>query len=114
MMLVTGTSAQVKSNQPIAFLENAEQEDFYDWDRELAHFLQVYPNISALVIGRFPKEEGMTEEILHFILDKYPHLKTIPVVYDVDFGHTQPIFTFPLGGQAEISTQPLRIEILEG
>ncbi|MGO3264694.1 MAG: LD-carboxypeptidase, partial [Lactococcus lactis] len=34
--------------------------------------------------------------------------------YDVDFGHTQPIFTFPLGGQAEISTQPLRIEILEG
>jgi len=60
------------------------------------------------------------EEILHAkaelqnILDKYPHLKTIPVVYDVDFGHTQPIFTFPLGGQAEISTQPLRIEILEG
>ena len=28
LMLVTGTSAQVKSNQPIAFLENAEQEDF--------------------------------------------------------------------------------------
>ncbi|UXV60308.1 LD-carboxypeptidase [Lactococcus cremoris] len=78
LMLVTGTSAQVKSNQPIAFLENAEGEDFYDWDRELAHFLQVYPDISALVIGRFPKEEGMTEEILHFILDKYPHLKTIP------------------------------------
>ena len=92
----------------------AEQEDFYDWDRELAHFLQIYPDIAGLVIGRFPKEEGMTEEILHFILDKYPHLKTIPVVYDVDFGHTQPIFTFPLGGQAEISTQPLRIEILEG
>lgn len=114
LMLVTGTGAQVKSDQPIAFLENAEQEDFYDWDRELAYFLQVYPNISALVIGRFPKEEGMTEEILHFILDKYPHLKTIPVVYDVDFGHTQPIFTFPLGGQAEISTQPLKIEILEG
>ncbi|MDN6065446.1 MAG: LD-carboxypeptidase, partial [Lactococcus lactis] len=114
LMLVTGTSAQVKSNHPIAFLENAEQEDFYDWDRELAHFLQIYPDIAGLVIGRFPKEEGMTEEILHFILDKYPHLKTIPVVYDVDFGHTQPIFTFPLGGQAEISTQPLRIEILEG
>ncbi|MGO2427911.1 MAG: hypothetical protein ACTH51_00895 [Lactococcus cremoris] len=33
-MLVTGTSAQVKSNQPIAFLENAEGEDFYDWDRD--------------------------------------------------------------------------------
>ena len=113
-MLVTGTSAQVKVEKPIAFLENAEEEDFYDWDRELAHFLQIYPDIAGLVIGRFPKEEGMTEEILHFILDKHQHLQEIPVIYDVDFGHTQPIFTFPLGGEAEISTDPLKINILKG
>lgn len=114
LMLVTGTSAQVKLTSPIAFLENAEGEDFYDWDRELAHFLQVYPDIAGLVIGRFPKEEGMTEEILWFILDKYPLLQHIPVIYDVDFGHTQPIFTFPLGGEIQLTTKPLKLEILKG
>lgn len=114
LMLVTGTNAQVKAKCPIAFLENAEQEDFYDWDRELAHFLQIYPDISGLIIGRFPKEEQMTPEILHFILDKHPILKKIPVIYDVDFGHTQPIFTFPLGGEVEVSTEPLKIQVLNG
>lgn len=114
MMLVTGTTSQVKLTAPIAFLENAEEEDFYDWDRELAHFLQLYPDTAGLVIGRFPKEEGMTDEILHFILDKHPILQEIPVIYDVDFGHTQPIFTFPLGGDVEISTEPLKISIVKG
>ncbi|WP_374285228.1 S66 peptidase family protein [Lactococcus sp.] len=114
MMLVTGTSSQVRLRKPVAFLENAEQEDFYDWDRELAHFLQLYPDLSALVIGRFPKEAQMTDEILRFILDKHPRLQDIPVIYDVDFGHTQPIFTFPLGADVEISTAPLSIQILKG
>lgn len=114
IMLVTGTSAQVDVKQPIAFLENAEEEDAYTWDRELAHFLQIYPDLSALIIGRFPKEAQMTEEILHFILDKHPRLQEIPVIYDVDFGHTQPIFTFPLGGEVEVSSEPLKIQILKG
>lgn len=40
-----------------------------------------------------------------FILDKHPMLKTIPVLYDVDFGHTQPMFTFPIGGEVQIDAE---------
>ena len=47
-------------------------------------------------------------------MDKFPILKTVPVIYDVDFGHTQPIFTFPLGGVAEISTDSMVIQLLQG
>ncbi len=114
LMLITGTSSQIHLHAPIAFLENAEGEDYLDWDRELAHFLQIYPDIAGLVIGRFPKEANMTGDLLHFILDKFPQLRHIPVIYDVDFGHTQPIFTFPLGGDVEISTDPLNLHILRG
>ncbi|MFV8830388.1 LD-carboxypeptidase, partial [Alkalihalobacterium sp. APHAB7] len=39
-----------------------------------------------------------------YILDKHPLLKLIPVLYDVDFGHTQPIFTFPIGGIVELNS----------
>lgn len=111
--LLFGTPYFKKVMQPIAFLEEAEEGDAYEFDRLLAQFLQVNPDIRGLVIGRFPKECEMTPDLLLYILDKYPLLKQIPVIYDVDFGHTQPIFTFPLGGEVEMDTQSLCLEIHE-
>lgn len=97
-------------------MEQAEgvDNDYQNFNRELAQFLQIHPDLKGLVIGRFPPQIGMTDEILHFILDKHPVLQDIPVIYDVDFGHTQPIFTFPLGTDVEISTNLLSIQILKG
>lgn len=53
----------------------------------------------------------MSEEQLHFILDKHPDLKRIPVLYGVDFGHTQPIFTFPIGGDVQMNRKGLMIHV---
>jgi muramoyltetrapeptide carboxypeptidase LdcA involved in peptidoglycan recycling len=39
----------------------------------------------------------MTKDLLLYILEKFPILKKIPVMYDLNFGHTQPILTFPIG-----------------
>ncbi|TDX95791.1 UNVERIFIED_CONTAM: hypothetical protein BJ099_1233 [Lysinibacillus xylanilyticus] len=52
----------------------------------------------------------MTDEQLHFILDKHPSLRNIPVLYDVDFGQ-QPIFTFPIGGEIQMNTKDLMIHV---
>ncbi|MGO3469117.1 MAG: S66 family peptidase [Weissella hellenica] len=111
--LLFGTPYFRKIVQPIGFLEEAEEGDAYEFDRLLAQFLQVNPDVKGLVIGRFPKECGMTHNLLLYILDKYPILKQIPVIYDVDFGHTQPIFTFPLGGEVAIDTKTLQITVYE-
>lgn len=51
----------------------------------------------------------MTQEILLAILDKHPILKTIPVLYDLDFAHTQPLFTITIGGQVELNTEAFSI-----
>ncbi|MDR2976133.1 MAG: LD-carboxypeptidase [Streptococcaceae bacterium] len=112
--LQAGTEYLQILDAPIAFIENAEEDDINSFDRQLAQFLQLNPHLQGLVIGRFPREIEMTEEMLHFILDKYPVLQKIPVIYDVDFGHTQPIFTFPLGGEVAVSTEPLSIKVLKG
>ncbi|MHC3838433.1 LD-carboxypeptidase, partial [Streptococcus thermophilus] len=72
----------------------------HDFDRNLAAILQAYPNPKAVLIGCFPKECQMTLEILTYILDKHPLLKSIPVMYDLDFAHTQPLFTISIGAQA--------------
>ena len=112
--LQAGTDFLAKIERPIGFIESAEGDDYLDFNRQLAQFLQINSDLQALVIGRFPKECQMTEELLCFILDKYPVLKIIPVIYDVDFGHTQPIFTFPLGGEVEIDTEKLEIRVIRG
>lgn len=79
--------------------------------RDLTSLLQVSEGIKGLLIGRFQKVSNMSEEQLHFILDKHPQLQNIPVIYDLDFGHTQPIMTLPIGGTISIDTQDFKLKL---
>ncbi|MDW8767952.1 LD-carboxypeptidase [Streptococcus suis] len=108
--LLTGTEFAPRPDEYILFLEEAEDDDYLIIARHLTALLQAYPNPQALVFGRFPKETKMTEEILLAILDKHPILKTIPVLYDLDFAHTQPLFTITIGGQVELDTKAFSIK----
>ena len=76
-------------------------------------FYQAYPNPRALLIGRFPKECQMTEELLLYILDKHPILKQVPVLYDLGFAYTQPLFTITIGAQVTVDTEKMSIRIDE-
>ena len=107
--LLHGTEFAPKPDKYILFLEEAEEDHYVEFTRHFAALLQVYPNPQAVLIGRFPKETEMTEEILLAILDKHPILKQIPVLYNLDFAHTQPLFTITIGGQVEIDTKTFSI-----
>lgn len=114
LSLLMGTAYHPKIKEPILFAESAEEDDYLAFHRQLTGLLQNYPDLKGLVLGRFPKEVGMTEEYLHFLLDKFPRLQEIPVLYDVNFGHAQPIFTFPIGGQVELDATKKQLKIIEG
>lgn len=107
--LLFGTRFLPDLERSILFVENAEENDYHDFARGLAALLQVVKHPQALLIGRFPKETDMTEERLLAILSKYPLLREIPVIYDMNFGHTQPIFTIPIGDQATVDTTNKKI-----
>ncbi|EOL45928.1 S66 family peptidase [Enterococcus caccae] len=107
--LLFGTRFLPDLEGSILFVENAEEDDYHDFARGLAALLQVVKHPQALLIGRFPKKTEMTEERLLAILAKYPLLREIPVIYDMNFGHTQPIFTIPIGDQATVDTTQKKI-----
>ena len=109
--LLRGTPYAPQEENYILFMEEAEEDDYIEFARHLAALLQAYPNPQAVIIGRFPKECEMTEEILLAILDKHPLLKTIPVLYDADFAHTQPLFTITIGAQATLDTDEMVIHV---
>lgn len=107
--LLRGTPYAPQVSDYVLFAELADGWHHTEFVRDLAAILQTYPNPKAVLIGRFPKESEMTEEILLAILDKHPILKTIPVLYDLDFAHTQPLFTITIGGQVSLDTETLSI-----
>lgn len=109
--LLQGTAYMPELTDGILFVEDDYMVTPELFARDLTSLLQACRSTKALVIGRFQRQSNMTEEQLHFILDKHPTLKTIPVLYNVDFGHTQPIFTFPIGGFGTVNTGTKTINI---
>ncbi|UOG07406.1 S66 family peptidase [Bacillus altitudinis] len=101
--LLQGTPFMPRIKDAILFVEDDDLVFPETFARDLASLLQHAESIKGLIIGRFQKKSKMTEEHLRFILDKHPMLQHIPVIYDVDIGHTQPVFTLPIGGSAELS-----------
>jgi muramoyltetrapeptide carboxypeptidase LdcA involved in peptidoglycan recycling len=52
--------------------------------------------------------------ILEQILARQPHLAGLPVLANVDFGHTSPLATLPRGGRIEVEAgDSARLRVLE-
>lgn len=98
----------------VLFLESSEGYDYTSIARQLTAVLQAYPKPKAVLFGRFPKECLMSDERLLAMLAKHPILQQIPVMYDLDFAHTQPLFSFAIGGQVVVDTHAMHIEFIDG
>ena len=91
----------------ILFLEDDLESKAQNFDRDLQSLLHQpdFHEVKGLVIGRFQKASKVSKEHLIRIIKTKEELKNIPVITDVNFGHTSPIFTFPIGGQAILSAK---------
>lgn len=111
--LLQGTPYMPELKDCILFVEDDEETKPETFARDLTSLLQVASDVKALLIGRFQRVSKVTSEQLRFILDKHPLLQDIPVMYDVDFGHTQPIMTLPIGGEIAVDTASKKISIIQ-
>lgn len=68
-----------------------------------------FKNVKGIAIGRFQKGSNVSREQIEYIVNTKKKLKDMPVLANVDFGHTTPILTIPLGGKAEIDGDKLRL-----
>ena len=62
-----------------------------------------FENVKWIVLGRAEKNCDMSKEKWISMIKNKPELANIPIIANADFGHTTPIFTFPIGGQAELT-----------
>lgn len=58
-----------------------------------------FDEVKGLVLGRFARSGGVNRQNLTELLRAIPALRRLPVLANCDFGHTTPVFTFPIGGR---------------
>jgi muramoyltetrapeptide carboxypeptidase LdcA involved in peptidoglycan recycling len=117
--LLHGTEFMPDLTDSILFLEDCveDQESFVvNFDRDLQSIIHQpgFDGVKGIVIGRFEQNSGMTRELLTKIIDTKEELKGIPIIANVDFGHTYPMITFPIGGTASlVADDKIKLKIIK-
>lgn len=115
--LLQGTEYMPELDNSVLFLEDDYVTTPETFDRDLQSLIHLpnFSKVKGIVIGRFQNKSEVTNELLTEIIKTKRELNNIPVVANVDFGHTDPKITFPIGGTVEmdIKSTDLKINILK-
>lgn len=108
--LLQGTEYMPSLKNKILFLEDdafGGKKSFMEFARNFESLLQCKDasSIKGVVFGRFQKEFNMDIKKMKHLIDNSMLSKNIPIIYNVDFGHTHPMITFPVGGVVSLNTK---------
>lgn len=113
--LLQGTPHMPELAGNIVFVEDDFLSFPENFDRQLESLLQQPDSghIAALLIGRFQNRSTMTQDRLKMIIATKATLANLPVVANLDFGHTDPLLTLPVGGRAAVTatSETIRLAI---
>ena len=89
----------------VVFIEDDLESSVKTFDRDLTSLTQQpnFDSVRALLIGRFQSQTDMDREMLAAIVTSKRELAGVPIIANVDFGHTDPLLTLPVGGDVTIA-----------
>jgi muramoyltetrapeptide carboxypeptidase LdcA involved in peptidoglycan recycling len=111
--LLQGTEYFPNLKNSVLFIEDDYESNAVTFDRNLQSLLHLpeFEKVRGIVFGRFQKASEITNETLIKIIKTKKELDKIPVIANVDFGHTQSMMTFPIGGEARIMAKEGKTKI---
>lgn len=103
--LLQGTPYLPSLDGAVLMLEDDSESNPATFARDLTSLLQLpdAAGVRGLVVGRFQRASGMTRQLLEQVVARQPRLAGLPVLAGVDFGHTQPLATLPIGGRVALT-----------
>jgi muramoyltetrapeptide carboxypeptidase len=105
--LLQGTEFFPDISGSLLFMEDDDlpkENSAVEFDRNLQSLIQQpnFEKVQGLVIGRFQTASQMTNEKIKQIIKSKKELANMPIIANVDFGHTDPKITLPIGGEIQI------------
>lgn len=112
--LLQGTEYFPDLDGSILFIEDDYETVPHTFDRDLQSLIHLpnFNKVKGLVIGRFQKKSKMSDELLKKIIKTKKELEGIPVITNVDFGHSDPKITFPIGGTVKLIADKINNSIV--
>ena len=106
--LLQGTEYMPDLEDVVLFLEDDEETNAVHLDRDLVSLIQQpgFSGVKGIVIGRFQQSSNISDDVLVQIIKSKKELQDLPILAGVDFGHTTPIITYPIGGSVELEVGP--------
>lgn len=97
----------------ILFAEDTAGSDICDFMRNLTAltYQSDFKNVRGIVIGRFQKDSKVSREQLEYMVKNLTPLAGLPVLANVDFGHSTPLLTIPVGGKAVMDNGRLMLSV---
>lgn len=98
------------------------EDDSYDsmpeaFERNFQSIVQqpYFKQVKAILIGRFQNDSKSTEKAIKEIISSKRINHDIAIAYNLDFGHTDPKFTYPIGGKmrVDVTENSVRLKILQ-
>lgn len=110
ILSLLGTEYMPDFKDKILFIEDAfTSPQKFNRDIETLKQNKILYQINGIIVGTFfgvDMNQSCFEKILNEYIDK-------PMIYNVNFGHSNPIMTIPIGISAEIDSNKPRITLLE-
>ena len=108
LALLQGTRWWPPLAAAVLIIEDDEESHTDDFARRLQSLLHQPEagELAGLLIGRFQRASGVGRGSLQALVAGTPRLRGIPVVANADVGHTNPLFTYPVGGAAQLVADP--------
>jgi len=102
--LLQGTEYFPDISDSVLFLEDDAETKIFNFDRDLQSIVHLpnFDKVKGIVIGRFQNASEVNKDQLIKVIKSKKELDGIPVLANVDFGHTFPMITFPIGGEAHV------------
>lgn len=117
--LLQGTEYFPSLHKSIVLLEEDNllgDMSLVEFDRNLQSLIECrhFSHVKGLLIGRFQLGSKISIEQLKKVIKSKTELNTIPVIANIDFGHTTPIVTLPIGGtmNIEATNSKAKIEVI--
>ncbi|MCY6372220.1 S66 family peptidase [Clostridium ganghwense] len=111
--LLQGTKYMPDLEDVVLFIEDDDLSSPETFDRDLQSLIHQpnFDKVKGIILGKFQVDMKITKEQLYKIVKTKPILNNIPVIAEVNFGHTTPQITFPIGGEAEIIANEKNVKI---
>lgn len=114
LQLLQGTKYMPSLNNAIIFIEDDDlvgDTFVFEFDRNLhSLFLQKdFDKVKGIVIGRNQINSNLSNKELIKLLKSKEKLANIPIIINMDFGHTRPLFTIPIGCKCKINNSDVTI-----